>query len=119
MNILTANAVIIGLCVLGFAQGGGKAQNQFILIATIFFLVVVNAYLLVRDRWPILKTIVGWSYTVIMMLGAFIFLAYVAVWLVTGKPFIPFEGHPHMEIDDGGSDHRENRMPEAPPTYRR
>ena len=42
MNILTANAVIIGLCVLGFAQGGGKAQNQFILIATIFFLVVVN-----------------------------------------------------------------------------
>jgi hypothetical protein len=117
VDTVVANVLIIGFGLAGLTQGGNGVG--LVLGLTLFLLVTVNAYFLARDRWPILKRLVGWSYTVIIMFGALVFLADVAVFLVTGKPFIPFEEHPHMEIDDGGGDHREIRMPEALPTYRR
>jgi hypothetical protein len=113
VDTVVANLLIIGFGLAGLIQG--RSGAGFVLGLTLFLLVIVNAYFLARDRWPILRRLVGWSYTAIIMFGALIFLADLAVFLVTGKPFIPFEGHPHTEIDDGGSDHHEIRMPEVRP----
>ena len=116
LDVVLVNGGIIVFSTIALLQGGSGAGWFWILILSL--LVIVNAYFLMRDRWPILKRIVGWMYMAVLMFCTLVLLADVVVLLITGKEWIPIAGHPHYEPNDDGKEHPEIR-PEIRPVIPR
>jgi hypothetical protein len=114
------DVILVNGCILFFGVGGlMQGIGGFAVGLTLFLLVIVNAYFLTRNRWPILKRIVGWMYGAVLAFGLIVFLADIVVLLITGKEWIPLVGHPHYEPDETGKDRLEMRAPEVRPVIPR